>query len=71
MERLRIVERELRAFKVDRLTDREITYEEIEALAKLREALALISEVRFLIDKADHKSLAQFWKDVAIELRTS
>jgi hypothetical protein len=46
MLHLEIAQRELRCFLNDRLTNRAVNSHEVEMLAKLREALALIDEAR-------------------------
>jgi hypothetical protein len=48
------LERELRAFINDRLALRALIPEEVSALAKLREAMALIVEARVVCDAVDH-----------------
>lgn len=53
-ERLRIAERELKEFMADRLILRAVMPEEVAALAKLREAMALIVEARVVCDAVDH-----------------
>jgi hypothetical protein len=50
---MEIAERELRLFLSDRLTNRAVYPHEVEILAKLREALELIREVRFGLAQDD------------------
>jgi hypothetical protein len=56
--RLNIIYRELQSFLSDRLTFREISPEELRALTKLREALALVQEVRHELALIEHKTAA-------------
>jgi hypothetical protein len=53
MLRLEIAERQLRSFLSDRLTNRAVHPHEVEMLAKLREALALIDEAKFGLAQDD------------------
>jgi hypothetical protein len=56
--RLNIVFRELQSFLNDRMTFREVSPEELKALVKLREALALVQEVRHELAQLEHRSAA-------------
>jgi len=53
MLRLEIAERELRSFLSDRLTNRAVYPHEVEMLAKVRETLELIREVKFGLAQDD------------------
>jgi hypothetical protein len=53
MAHLVAAQRQIRSFMSDRLCNRAIGPLEIEALAKLKEAIALISEADYAIGRAD------------------
>jgi hypothetical protein len=56
--RLNIVFRELQSFLNDRLSFREVSPEELNALVKLREALALVREAQHEIARLEHRTAA-------------
>ncbi len=55
MLRLEIAQRELRSFLSDRLTNRAVYPHEVEMLARLREAVALIDEAKFGLAQDDFR----------------
>jgi len=53
-----MVRRELQCFLNDRMTFREVSHDEVKALAKLREALALVLEANAELAALEHQQAA-------------